>query len=172
MDHNSLAIGRLLHPVSLDHLQQHFVTENKVQPQLAGAHGCLSARGFSIICHALGEYRPNRDLATPKFFPRAIKLWHIISALLHSPEGRIKRRQRFTLMDSGDMVTLLPCLIVYTRREDTRPPDASQKASDGRAPLACRPVAGANAAARTLPEILHSAGNEGAWITLVVKFLL
>ncbi|CAN0596375.1 unnamed protein product [Laminaria digitata] len=66
----------------------------------------------------MGEHRPNRDSATPNSLLRAIKLWHLKPALLHSLDGRIKRRRRFALVESGDIVLLLPWSIAYTRRGD------------------------------------------------------
>ncbi|CAN0583788.1 unnamed protein product, partial [Laminaria digitata] len=68
----------------------------------------------------MGGHRPNRDSATPNSLLRAIKLWYLMPALRHSPDGRIKRRQRFALVDSGGIVLLLPWLIAYTRRGDLR----------------------------------------------------
>ena len=117
-DQNSLGIGPPLDAVSLDDLGQRFATGKKVQPQLAGAHARLSVHVLGILNHAMGEHRPNRDSATPNSLLRAIKLWYLMPALLHSPDGRIKRRQRFALVESGNIVLLLPWLIAYTRRGD------------------------------------------------------
>ena len=92
----------------------------KVRPQLGGAHVRLSVHVPGILDHGTGEHRPNRDSATPDSLMRAIKLWYIMPALLHSPDGRIKRRQRFALVESGDIVLLLPWLMAYTSRRDSR----------------------------------------------------
>ena len=51
-------------------------------------------------------------------------------ALLHSPEGRIKKRQIFALVDSGDIVLLLLWLMTFTRGEDSRQRDTAQEASE------------------------------------------
>ena len=75
-----------------------------MQPQLAGAQARLSVHTLVILNHAMGEHRPNRDPATPNSLLRAIKLWYLIPALLQSPDGRIKRRQRFALVESGDIL--------------------------------------------------------------------
>ena len=96
-------------------LGQRFATGEKVQPQLAGAHACLSVHMLGILNHAMTEHRPNRDSATPDSPIRAIKLWYLMPALLHSPNGRIKKRQRFALVESGDVVLLLPWLMAFTR---------------------------------------------------------
>ena len=69
--------------------------------------------------------------STPNSLLRAIKLWYLMPALFHSQDGRIKRRQRFVLGKSGDTSILLPWLMVYTRRWDSRQRDADQEASKG-----------------------------------------
>ena len=55
---------------------------------------------------------------------------HHAGALLHSPDGRIKRRQRFALVESGDIVLLLPWIMSYTRRMDSRQRDAANETSE------------------------------------------
>ena len=119
-DQNSPGIGPPLDAVSLENLGQRFATGKTVQLQLAGAHARLSVHVLGILNHAMGEHRPNRDSATPSSLLRAIKIWCLMPALLHSPDGRMKRRQRFALVESGDIVLPLPWLIAYTRREDLR----------------------------------------------------
>ena len=59
---------------------------------------------LGILNHA---HRSNRDSAAPNPLLRVINLWCFMPALLHSPDGRIKRRQRFGSVESGDMVFLL-----------------------------------------------------------------
>ena len=49
--------------------------------------------------------------STPNSLLRAIKLWCLMRALLCSPDGRIKSRQRFALVESGSIVLLLPWLV-------------------------------------------------------------
>lgn len=77
---------------------------------------------LDIFNHALD--RPKRNLATPNSPQRAITiLWHFLPDLRHS--AAFKRRQRFTLIESGDKdstaaALLLSWLIVYTRRGDAR----------------------------------------------------
>jgi len=73
---------------------------------------------LDILNQAMGEHRSNGDSATPNSLLRAITLWHLMPTLLHSPHGRIKRRQRVALVQSGDIVPLFPWLMAYTRRRD------------------------------------------------------
>ena len=111
---------------------------------------------LGILNHAIGEHRPNRDSVTPNSLLRAIKLWYLMPALLHSPDGRIKRRQRCTLVESGDIVLLLPWLMAFTRVGNSRPRDAAHEASEEakleRTSLACRRAGGIKVAAHTLLE--------------------
>ena len=90
-DQNSLGIGPPLDAVSLDDLGQRFTIGKKVQPQLADAQALLSVHVLDILNHAMGEHRSNRDSATPNSLLRVIKLWYLMSALLRSPDGRIKK---------------------------------------------------------------------------------
>ena len=101
-----------------------------MQPKLARTHARISVHVLGILNHAMGEHRPNWDSATPNSLLRAIKLWYIMPTLLHSPDGRIKRRQRFAVVESGDIVLLLPWLMAYTRRRDSRQRDAASEASE------------------------------------------
>lgn len=82
-----------------------------MQPQLAGAHAFLSVHVFVVLNQAMGEHRPNRDPATPNSFLWSIKLGYIMPTLLYSPDGRTKRRTRFVLAESGDIVLALPRLM-------------------------------------------------------------
>lgn len=47
---------------------------------------------------------------------------------LHSPDGRIKSRQRLALVEGVDVILLPPWLIDYTWRGSTRPTNAAQEA--------------------------------------------
>ena len=129
-DQNSLRIEPPLDAVSLEDLGQRFATRKKEQPQFAGAHARLSVHVLGILNHASGEHRPNRDSVIPSSFLRAIKLWYLMPVLLHSPAGRMKRRQRFALVESSDIVLLLPWLMAFTREGDSRQWDAAQEASE------------------------------------------
>ena len=54
-----------------------------------------------------------------------LKLWYLMPALLHSSDDRIKRRQGLALVESGDIVFLLPWPIAFTRGGDSRQRDAA-----------------------------------------------
>ena len=146
----------------------------KGQQQLPGVHARLSVHVVGILNHDMGEHRPNWDSATPNSRLRAIKLLYIMPPLLHSPDGRIKRRQRFALVESGDTVFLLPWLIVYTRRSKKRQRDAAHDASEEakleRASSVCRHAGGVKVATHTLLAEPNSAGSEETWSTSVAKF--
>ena len=163
-----------LDAVSLEDLRQRLATGKKVQTQFARARALLSGYVVGILNHAMGEHRPNRDSTTPNSLLRAIKLLYIMPALLHSPDGRIKRRQRFALVESGYIVLLLPWLSAYTRRGDSRQRDATQEASEEaileRAWSECRHAGGVKVTARNLLAEPRAAGDEETWHTLVVEF--
>ena len=106
--------------MSLDDLGQRFATGKKVQPQLVGAHDRQGVHVVDILNHAIGESRPNWDSATPNSLLRTNKLWHLMPAMLHSPDRQATRRQRVLLAESGEIVLLLPLLMVFTRRGDSR----------------------------------------------------
>ena len=144
----------------MDDLRQRFATGKKVQPQLAGAHARLSIHVLGILNHAMGEQRPHRASVTPNSLLRAIKLWYLMPALLYSPDGRIKRRQRFALVESGDIVLLLPWVMAFTRGGDSRPRDAAHEASEEakleRASSACRDAGGVKVVARNLLAVSYT----------------
>ena len=124
---NGLGTGPPLDVVSVEALGQRLATGKKVQPQLAGAHARLSVHVLGVLNHAMGEHQPNRDSTTPNSLLRAIKLWYPMPALLYSPDGRIKRRQRFALAKSVGIVLLLPWLMAYTKQGDSSQRDAAQE---------------------------------------------
>ena len=94
----SLGIGPPLDASSLQDLGQRFATEKIVQSHLAGAHARLSVHALSILHHAMREHRLNRDSATTNSLQQAITIWYLMPALFHSINGRIRRRERFTLV--------------------------------------------------------------------------
>ena len=145
-----------------------------MQPQLAGAHARLSVHVLGILNHVTGDHGTNRDSSTSNSLLRAIKLWYLMPALLHSPDGTIKKRQRFALVESGDIVLLLPWLMAFTRGRDSRPRDAALEASEEakleRASSACRHAGGVKVAACNRLAEPRSEGDEEAWNTLLSKF--
>ena len=142
-----------------------------MQPQLAGAHARLSVHVLGILNHVTGDHGTNRDSSTSNSLLRAIKLWYLMPALLHSPDGTIKKRQRFALVETGDIVLLLPWLMAFTRGRDSRPRDAalvaSVEAKLERASSACR-HAGSQSVS-TQPSG-RATINEETCNTLVAKF--
>ena len=91
-------------------------------------------------------------------------MWYLMPALLHSPDCKIKKRQRFALVESGDIVLVLPWLMVFTRGRDSRPRDAalepSKEANLERASSVCRHAGGVKVAARNLLAEPRSEGTE------------
>lgn len=106
-----MGIGLQLDAVSLDILQQRFATGEKEQPQLAGAHTHHNVYLLSIINHALGDHRLNRDLTTTNSLLWEIKRWYILPVRLHLPDDRSKRWHRFALVEGSDIVRLCPWLM-------------------------------------------------------------
>ena len=90
-------------------------------------------------------------------------------ALLHLPDGRIRTRQRFALVESGAHgVWRTPGK--GTRGNGMPPEEASAEAKLERASSACRHAEGVKVAARNLLAEPRSEGNEEAYNTLVSKF--
>lgn len=100
---SSLGVGPPLNSVFLGDLEQRLTTGEIVQPQSAGAHTRLSVHVLGIYNHAIGEHRPSRDFATSGSNLQAIKSCYLMPPPLHSPDGRIERRQTFGLAESGDI---------------------------------------------------------------------
>lgn len=82
--------------------------EKQVQPQVSGAHACLNVCVRGSVNHVTREHRPNRHATTPNALVIPIKLWYLVSYLLHSLDRLTKKRQRFALAESGEIV--LPLL--------------------------------------------------------------
>ena len=119
-DQNTLGIAGPLDDVPLEDLQQRFVTVVKVQPRLATAHAKLITHVLGLLNHALEEHHQPTQSEMPQSILRSIKLWYILPALLHSQDGRMKRRERFASAERGDLTLLLPWLVEYTGRTSTR----------------------------------------------------
>ena len=80
----------------------------KVQPRLATAHAKLFTHVLSLVNHALGEDRQNRQYRTSNSLLRPIELWFILPALVRLQDCRKKRRERFGSVDCFDITLLLP----------------------------------------------------------------
>ena len=158
-------IGPPLDAVSLDDLVQCYATGKKIQPQLAGVHAHLSVHVLDILNHAIGKHRSNRDSATPNSLLRVIQLWYLMPALLHSPDGRIKRRQRVASAENGDIIHLLPWRMAFTRKGDSRQRDRRTRTGVISVRGRGQSVVAPNVLAEPRP-----AGNEETWNTLVAKF--
>lgn len=90
-------------------LQQRFSSGRKIRPQL-GIHV------LGILDHALEEHQPNRDLSTAKSLLQAFKPRDMAQpAASDSPDRRVKRHRRFALVESDDMISVLPCFRAYIR---------------------------------------------------------
>ena len=91
------------------------------------ANAPVSVHALGILNHAMGEHRSSRDLVTPSSLLLVITSWYLMPALLHSPDERVKRRQRFTSVESGDTLLPLSRLMAYPRRGDSKQRDAAYK---------------------------------------------
>ena len=129
MGSEHLGIGPPLDVVLMDDLGQRPATWNKVQPPLAGEHVRLSVHMIGILNCSMGENPPKQDSATPNSLLRTKTLWYLAPDLLHSPDGRIKKRQTFAFDESGDIVHLPPWVMALTRGRDSGPRDAALEAS-------------------------------------------
>ena len=105
---------------SLEDLEQRFITVVKVQPRLAAAHAKLFSQVLGLLNHALVDNQQNRSPETQNSLLRAINLWNILPALLHSQGDRVRRPERFTSVERGDITRLRPWRTGYTRRAPAR----------------------------------------------------
>ena len=110
-DQDTLGIAGPIDDVSLEDIEQRVITVVKVQLRLANAHAKLFTHVLDLFNHALGEHRQDRQSETPTSLLRAITLWYILPALLHSQDGRVTRRERFASVERGDITVLLPWLM-------------------------------------------------------------
>lgn len=120
------------------------------------------------------DHRLDRHLTTTNSLPRAIKPCRSLFRrfLLYSPDGRVKRRQRFALVEIGDIVLLLLWLIACTRRGETQDRGVPPKKIRRRLSTTVRRkrVDTRDWAMRALPWLTRaSAGNEEALTNLVAK---
>lgn len=153
-----------LDDVRLDDLQQRFITAINAQPRLATTHAKLLTHALGLLNHALREHRQNRLSETPNSLPRSIKLWHILPALLHSQDGRVKRCEKLAPVKRGDPSIFLPWLTEFTRWASSRRSgpvhEATDEAKFKRASSPCRSPEGRTAAACSLLTEQHAHGNE------------
>lgn len=81
-----------------------------MQPQLTVAHGNLNVHVLGILKHAMAYHRPMYHMLAKHAMAYDWPMYHML-ALLHSPDGRMKRLQRCALMESADIVLSRPCLM-------------------------------------------------------------
>ena len=115
-----MGVANPLDIISLNDLQMQFIAVVKVQPQLATIHAKLITHFFGFVNHALGAHRPRGSPNTPNSILRALKLWYILPALLHSLDRRRSRTVKFNSAERGDLTTILPWLMQYTEGTVTR----------------------------------------------------
>ena len=172
---NTLRFAGPLDDVPLEDLHQRFIIVVKVQPRLATAHAKLITHKLGLLNHALVGHRQSTQSETPQSFLMSIKLWYILLAVLHSQDGRMKRRERFVSAERGDLTRLLPWLMEYTRRTSTRQTGEAREETDAdmfkRASSACRHRGGVTVAARSLLAEPRAPGNEETWEGVKAKFL-
>ena len=115
-----MGIAGPLANVALEDLKQRFVTVVEVQPRLDTAHTKLFTHALGLLNHALVDNQQNRSPETQNSLLRAINLWNILPALLHSQGDRVRRPERFTSVERGDITRLRPWRMGYTRRAPAR----------------------------------------------------
>ncbi|CAB1098462.1 unnamed protein product [Ectocarpus sp. CCAP 1310/34] len=152
-----------------------FQTVKKVQPRFASDHARLQTHVLHLVNKQLAEGGgASSATGAPLSTIRVIKRWYLLPGILHSFDGRIARKKRYNSLKRGDISSVLPWLIEYTKaasarsrgpaREDT--PDDKFK----RAARACRHSGGVKDAARALLADQPSPGNDETWARLKAKF--
>ena len=144
------------------------------QPRLATAHAKLITHVLGLLNYALGEHRQSTQSETPQSLLRSIKLCYILPALLHSQDGRMKRRERVASAKHGDLTLLLPWLMEYTRRTSTMQNDQAHEETDAdmlkSASSACRHRGGVTVAACSFLPEPRAPGNEETWERVKANF--
>ena len=91
-DQDSLGVADPLDRVSLTDLQMRFIPAVEVKTNLATTNANFITHSLGLVNHALGAHRPSGSPNTPNSLLRALKLWYILPALLHSHDGRMGRK--------------------------------------------------------------------------------
>ena len=129
-----------------------FITVVKLKSNLATAHAKLITHSLGLVNRAFGAHRPSESPTTPNSLSRALKLWYILPALLHSQDGRTSRTERFKSAERGDLTTILPWLMEYTEGTVTRLRGPAREATDAtkleRVASSCRHQGGITVAGR------------------------
>ena len=94
---------------------------------------------------------PPQASGTPPSTLRLTKLWYLLPGLLHSFDGRVTRKGRYEALKRGDIFSLFPRLIEYTKARRPRSRGAAQEPTPDdkykRASQACRHSGGVKDAA-------------------------
>ena len=171
---DSPGIGPALDAVSMDDLTLRIETVKKVQPQLASEHARLQTHVLQLVKQLSESGGAPPATGTPPSILRAIKLWYLLPGLLHSFDGRVTRKGRYAALRRGDISSLLPWLMDYTKARRPRRRGAAQEATPEdkykRAAQACRHSGGVKDAARALLAEQPSPGNDATWERLRAKF--
>ena len=81
----------------------------KIQPWLASEHARLQTHVIQLVNKQLSESSSSSPTTgTPPSTLRVIKLWYLLSGLLHSFDGRATRKGRYEALKRGDISPLLP----------------------------------------------------------------
>ena len=172
---NSPGIGPALDNVIMEDLALRFQTVKKIKSWLASDHARLQTHVLNLVNKELSETSnlPSQS-RTPLSLLRAIKLWYLLPALLHSFDGRITRKARYKALTRGDISSTLPWLMEYTKAASARSRGQEQEETEEdkfrRAGQACRHSGGVKDAARALLAEQRSPGNEETWERLKAKF--
>ena len=119
-DQDNLGVADPLDRVSVTDLQIWFISVVKVKSNMSITHAKLITLLLGLVNHTLGVHRPSGSTNTLNSLLRALKLWYILPALLHSQDGRMIRTERFKSAERGDLTTILPWVVEYTEGTVTR----------------------------------------------------
>ena len=155
-------------------LQIWFISVVKVKSNMSITHAKLITLLLGLVNHTLGVHRPSGSTNTLNSLLRALKLWYILPALLHSQDGRMIRTERFKSAERGDLTTILPWVVEYTEGTVTRfrgpAHEATGAAKVERASSSCRHQGAITVAACSLLVEPRAPGNEATWTTVEAKF--
>jgi len=158
----------------MEDLTARFETVKKVKSWLASEHAKIQTHVLNLLNSSLAERSDSARTPTPPSLLRAIKLWYILPGLLHSFDGRVTRKEHYQALRRGDISSILPWLMEYTKAARTRNRGPTQEETQEdkfkRAAQACRHSGGVKDAARTLLAEQRSPGNDDTWERLKAKF--
>ena len=151
---DSLNIGSTLDLCSIADLQRRFTTAIEIPSHLRAKFSRLFLHTLALLNFQLGQHRPPGADETPRSLVRAVKLFHVLPALLLSSDGRASRRDRFLAVERGDISVLLPWLLAFTDAAAARrrqvPESRSEAEVFSKAAANCKHRGGISSAARTL----------------------